>query len=46
MKLPCFFFFITACGGALTGHDLWAMGWRNTNRWIWHAPKWLSFRSW
>jgi hypothetical protein len=29
----------------VTGHDLWAFGTGNTLRWIWHAPKWMSFAS-
>jgi hypothetical protein len=27
------------------GHDLWAFGTGNTLRWIWAAPRWLSFKS-
>jgi hypothetical protein len=27
------------------GCDLWTAGTGNTIRWIWHAPKWLSFGS-
>jgi hypothetical protein len=27
------------------GHDLWAFGTGNTLRWIWAAPRWMSFKS-
>jgi hypothetical protein len=30
---------------SVDGHDLWAWGTGNTLRWIWAAPRRLSFRS-
>jgi hypothetical protein len=30
---------------SVDGHDLWAWGTGNTLRWIWAAPRWMSFKS-
>jgi hypothetical protein len=28
------------------GKDRWLVGWDNTIRWAWSAPKWISYQSW
>ena len=28
------------------GRDRWLVGWHNTIRWAWSAPKWISYQSW
>lgn len=30
---------------SVSGHDRWLFVWKNTIRWAWDAPRWMSFVS-